>query len=145
MLCSWELGLPTKKRRKRYGSIAVEAEDEDEDALDTDDEEESRDEIDSTDLDDLTKRPLAKASTRNRSSHPSNASKSRSYSVSSSNGTTKPEADDATNGLPLEEQWEVDDEAVNRLSSPPTTKFRQCVQSHTDVSIISLSPLRQER
>lgn len=145
LLCSWELGLPTKKRRKRYGSIAVEAEDEDEDALDTDDEEESRDEIDSTDLDDLTKRPLAKASTRNRSSHPSNASKSRSYSVSSSNGTTKPEADDATNGLPLEEQWEVDDEAVNRLSSPPTTKFRQCVQSHTDVSIISLSPLRQER
>jgi hypothetical protein len=44
--------------------------------------------------------------------------------------------------LPLEEQWEVDDEAVDRLSSPPVNKFRQCVQSHTDVSSLHRLSIR---
>ncbi|GAA5947003.1 hypothetical protein JCM3765_002113 [Sporobolomyces pararoseus] len=135
LLCSWELGLPTKRRRRRYGTRSLEEEDEEDEegeedtALDTEDEDESRDVLDVADISDLSRRPVAKASTRNRESADQ---KSRTYSVSSSNGTSKPDYGGLNSTLPLEERWEVDDEAVNRLSSPPTTKFRQCVQSHTD-------------
>lgn len=135
LLCSWELGLPTKRRRKRYGSNMLDEDDDDDQeedtALDTEDEDEMRDVLDGADLADLSKRPVAKASTRNRQSFDA---KARTYSVSSSNGTSKPGRDGLVSGMPVEEQWEVDDEAVDRLSSPPVNKFRQCVQSHTDVS-----------
>ncbi|GAA5905207.1 uncharacterized protein JCM6883_006320 [Sporobolomyces salmoneus] len=130
LLCSWELGLPTKRRRRRYGMRSFD-EDDDEDGeeavrTESEDEDESRDLLDVPDISDLSRRPVAKASTRIEGSQDS---KARSHSMSSSNGTSRP---DENSGLALEERWEVDDEAVNRLSSPPTSKFRQCVQSHTD-------------
>ncbi|GAA5922447.1 uncharacterized protein JCM15063_003305 [Sporobolomyces koalae] len=139
LLCSWELGLPTKRRRRRYGSKVLDDkddddeddDDEDETALETDDDEEAmKDEIDAVDLADLTRRPLAKASTQKQGSR--TGVKNRTYSAASSSGTTKPEGPGGNSTFPIEEQWEIDHEAADRLSAPPVNKFRQCVQSHTD-------------
>ncbi|GJN91586.1 hypothetical protein Rhopal_004609-T1 [Rhodotorula paludigena] len=75
LLCSWELNLPTKKRRRPYGRNRPE--DDEEVALDSDD-------------------------------------------------------DDVAIVSDPPDQWEIDDDAVRRLSSPPKARFRQCIQSHTD-------------
>lgn len=102
LLCSWELNLPTKRRKRAYGRASADgAEDDDEDAVDSDDEEGAR----------LIQQ------------------KPRTMSASSA-ATTKQNTPGAH--LPLQDRWEVDAEAVRLQSSPPKAKFRQCIQSHTD-------------
>ncbi|GAA6061678.1 hypothetical protein JCM10212_005970 [Sporobolomyces blumeae] len=132
LLCSWELDLPSKRRRRRYGSREPDDDDEGENAIDTDDEGDGDvDGLEMDDLTDLTKRPLAAASTRKNSSHQSKSA--RAVSMSSSNGTTRaPGLTQEGGELPLEERWQVDEDALNRLAAAPKAKFRQCVQSHTD-------------
>lgn len=104
LLCSWELGLPTKRRKRAYGRASPEDgddDDEDEDALDSDDDDGAL----------LVQH------------------KPRTMSASSA-ATTK----QATPGshLPVQDRWEVDADAVLQQGAPPKAKFRQCIQSHTD-------------
>ncbi|GAA5958591.1 hypothetical protein JCM21900_003989 [Sporobolomyces salmonicolor] len=134
LLCSWELGLPSKRRRRRYGVMELE---EGEDAVDSGEDDEREDDVEPSEqaeLNDLGRRSTLKVSTRTSGSRTAGSSATRRASVSSTS-TTKQESrpeEPAEAQLPVEEQWEVDNEAVKRLSSPPKARFRQCVQSHTD-------------
>ncbi|GAA5914203.1 hypothetical protein JCM8208_001517 [Rhodotorula glutinis] len=104
LLCSWELGLPTKRRKRAYGRASPE---------DGDDDDEGEDALDSDDDDGAL---LVQH-------------KPRTMSASSA-ATTK----QATPGshLPVQDRWEVDADAVLQQGAPPKAKFRQCIQSHTD-------------
>lgn len=125
LLCSWECSLPTKRRRRGYGTQPEVDEDagSDSDLDDSDDERQTVPAMDKLKLNDLGNRPVSVASTRNRSPMPSGARPRRDSSTS----TTK---DDS---LPVEERWEIDAERVQSAPAPKST-FRQAVQSHTDVS-----------
>lgn len=130
LLCSWELGLPTKRRRRAYGRR-----DPDEDANDSDSDFDASDgeretvaAMDQLGLDDLGRRPVSVASRRRSSSRTSGARPRRDSSMTR-DGRREGAGDDS---LPIEERWEVD---VDRLKTSPAPKstFRQALQSHTDV------------
>ncbi|GAA6023731.1 hypothetical protein JCM10207_000238 [Rhodosporidiobolus poonsookiae] len=138
LLCSWDLGLPTRSRKGAYGRRETDDDDDSSSSGDEavtsgdDDDREGTEAVGALELDDLGTRTLARGGGGRRAS---TVSKRRSMSGSST-ATTKqglrPALSSATNGLPFQDRWEVDDEAVRRLSSPPKAKFHQCIQSHTD-------------
>ncbi|GAA5850251.1 hypothetical protein JCM8547_001061 [Rhodosporidiobolus lusitaniae] len=130
LLCSWELGLPTKRRRRRYGEREPEDENAsaDESADTSEDEEKTgRDElVAQLELGDLNARTLSGGGKVPRIRAP----KRRESSSSAATATRADSDQDGT--LSVQERWEVDDDALKRMSGPPKAKFRQCIQSHTD-------------
>lgn len=140
LLCSWELGLPTKRRKRAYG-----VRDPDEDAMDLRDDsdsdlEASEDEFteasataNGLNLNGLGRRPVSIASQRQHSSK--NAPKPRRSSSMASTATQRGNKSEEAiyPHLPLEDRFEVDTDRL-RSGPVPTSKFRQCIQSHTDVS-----------
>ncbi|KDE04039.1 hypothetical protein MVLG_05540 [Microbotryum lychnidis-dioicae p1A1 Lamole] len=143
LLCSWELDLPVKKRRKRYGQPTVDLEDDDYDELgsgsDDDDEREAERRRDPTEsetngileLDDLDRlnRSVSVQEAQNRARSDSIRRGSHA-SASTARGAKAPAENGVNEALPIEERWEIDDERLN--NSPRPSHFRQCIQSHTD-------------
>lgn len=134
LLCSWELGLPTKRRRGGYGRRDVDDDanelDSDSDADVSDGERETVAAMDQLDLDQLGKRPMSVAS-RRRPSYQNGSARPRRGSSTST--TKKPgRAEETDMSLPVEERWEIDAERAKHSS--PRSSFRQALQSHTDVS-----------
>ncbi|GAA6032860.1 hypothetical protein JCM8097_000833 [Rhodosporidiobolus ruineniae] len=130
LLCSWELGLPTRRRKKHYGQSEEDEEDSSADeAVDSADEDDAE-AVGALELDDLESRPVANKA------KPRRASSQRRRASGSSTATTKQfdrRGSAATaEALPVSERWEVDPDAVENLKDPPKAKFRQCIQSHTD-------------
>lgn len=134
LVCAWELDLPTKRRKRRYGRSSVEEEPYDSESSGSDEEvlqRSRRETSDPLDLDDLGTRTVSVSSRR----------KLRADAV----GGRRNNSRDARRGvkveeqepIPLEEKWEVDDERVKSMV-PPSAKFRQCIQSHTDVGSLVL-------
>ena len=134
LLCSWELGLPTKRRKVGYGRRDWDEDanelDSDSDADMSDGERETSAAMDQLSLDELGKRPVSVAS-RQRPSYQNGSSRPRR---GSSISTTKKvgRGAEVDNSLPVEERWEVDGERAKHAS--PRSTFRQALQSHTDVS-----------
>lgn len=136
LLCSWELDLPTKRRRRGYGRRATEDDavdlraESDSDGSD-DDMMEASAATNGLDLDGLGRRPLSAVSQRRQSAK----SGPRPRRASSRTSAFMPgfEDEEAATTLPIEDRYQVDDERLKSGPSP-TTKFRQCIQSHTDVS-----------
>ncbi|GAA5976777.1 hypothetical protein JCM11641_000868 [Rhodosporidiobolus odoratus] len=127
LLCSWELGLPTKRRRRRYGQVDPEEEDSDESDSS---EEEGDDDALAGSLD------LTGTGPRNRLGTVPAPTGPKRRSSSSSAATTRQVGGSGASGqeeeVPMQDQWEVDEEAMKRSDSPPKTRFRSCIQSHTD-------------
>lgn len=132
LLCSWELGLPTKRRRRAYGrrDPDEDANDSDSDLDASDGERETVAAMDHLGLDDLGKRPVSVASRRRTSSRASGARPRRESSTSTTKDGGREGAGD--DSLSIEDRWEVDAERVQNSPSPKST-FRQALQSHTDV------------
>ncbi|SCV71380.1 BQ2448_2968 [Microbotryum intermedium] len=140
LLCSWELDLPVKKRRKRYGQPTVDPEDDDYDQLgggsDDDVEAERRDPTESEengilDLDDLDSLNRSVSVQEAQKRARSDSFRRGSYTSASAAREAKGSAENGVNeALPVEERWEIDDERLN--SNPRSSRFRQCIQSHTD-------------
>ncbi|KAM0793263.1 hypothetical protein ACM66B_000725 [Microbotryomycetes sp. NB124-2] len=124
LLCSWELDLATRRRKRRYGTTG------DNDLITSDllngdvsDDQDSEfaSSINHLNLDGLPRQPR-KSFGSSTSGAVANSYSARPRKVSD------PAYDPA---IPLEERWEVDDEAM-RSGAKPTSRFRQCIQSHTD-------------
>lgn len=123
LVCSWELGLPTKRRKRRYGRSFAQEEGYDSESSGSDGEVQQsfRSETsDPLDLDDLGTRTVSVGSRRKLGARTSSGDARRGAKV------------EDQELIPLEERWEVDDERVKSMV-PPSAKFRQCIQSHTDV------------
>ena len=126
LLCSWELGMPTKRRRHSYGQMDLDDLDEDEEALDVDDD----------NPDELGLGPVGALELEGVGAPPQSSmanGKRRSLSTSTAKANRPDLAGSASNSaLPLQHLWEIDTEALGQLPSAPRASFRQCVQSHTD-------------
>jgi WD repeat-containing protein 48 len=138
LLCSWELGLPTKRRKRRYGRSREPDDDANELRVNSDSDGEGSDRegertavVNALELEDLGTRTVSVASR----SKARRGTRPRRGSSASASTTKRSGRQDEAQGehLPVEERWEVDDERVKGLHPSPSAKFRQCVQSHTDV------------
>ncbi|KAK4054919.1 hypothetical protein OIV83_000843 [Microbotryomycetes sp. JL201] len=120
LLCSYELGLPTKRRKRRYGSAAADSDD----LMTTDDlangpgdmsdaESDISTSLNHLNLDGLPKHPR------------------KSFGVSSGVRPRKVSDTLCDPDIPLEQRWEVDSVALES-GTKPQSRFRQCIQSHTD-------------
>ncbi|BGP04746.1 hypothetical protein JCM10049v2_000548 [Rhodotorula toruloides] len=118
LLCSWELGLPTKARRRPYGRGDLEDEE---------------DLADSDDFDDVV---AATSALELEGVEPRRPSKARAFSTSTAATGRLSLRNGQTNGdsppIPHQDRWQIDEDALKRLSSPPKARFHQCIQSHTD-------------
>ncbi|GAA5887701.1 hypothetical protein JCM6882_001502 [Rhodosporidiobolus microsporus] len=133
LLCSWELGLPTRRRRKPYGQPDSEEEEDssDDEALDSENEDQEGNEpVGALELEDLGSRTLSPTS-KARPFGQKKRSPSGSSTATRKQGDRRGSADTAAAGLPVQDRWEVDTEAAETVA-PPSAKFRQCIQSHTD-------------
>jgi len=145
LLSSWELGLPTRRRKRAYGRGKAES-DSDSDG-DSDDGDISNDKIDlDLDLDGLGNRPVSVAAARKQlavgsTGRPRAASGASAVSGASGKRTSPINVE-------FESTWEIDDDRLRQMHNTPKAKFRQCIQSHTDVStpsIASSSSARSQR
>ncbi|GAA5883735.1 hypothetical protein JCM3774_001666 [Rhodotorula dairenensis] len=131
LLCSWELGLPTKRRRRSYGQVDPDDLDEDEDALDVG---EDDDDDDDDAVDELG--PVGALELEGVGAPPQSSfanAKHRSFSTSTTKAKRPgPDRFASNSALPLQHRWEIDSEVLGQLPSAPRASFRQCVQSHTD-------------
>lgn len=134
LVCGWELGLPTKRRRRAYGRPHAGAgrAGSDSESSGSDGEEGEgyrRESVDQLDLEGLGPRTVSNGSRRRLTRNA--GSKGRR---DSSTGTARDtRATYQLDPLPVEQRWQVDDDRI-KASAAPQAKFRQCVQSHTDVS-----------
>lgn len=144
LLCSWELGLPTRRRKRAYGRAPAES-DSDSDPEGEDNPDYSTDKLD-VELEGLGSRPVSVAAARKRLSLAKTGGRPRAASGASTR-TNNSGLRTRPNQVEFEATWEIDHERLNRLPQPPKAKFRQCIQSHTDVSIprtrILRFPIRQ--
>lgn len=139
LLTSWELGLPAKRRKVKYGKERFQSEDEGgrnsraSSLFDyAREEDESDDEIgegllsNSVEImDDLG--TSAFSSKNGLASRRSKEYGRRTSTTSTTKLEEKPEE------LPTEESWQVDDERMKSMGgNVGSAKFRQCLQSHTD-------------
>ncbi|KAL8278770.1 hypothetical protein RQP46_008839 [Phenoliferia psychrophenolica] len=153
LVSSWELGLPTRRRKTRYGQSSPQqrnggppgsrssaqdhASDDSDSSLSDDGSDEDRDRARRDvpaheDLDRLGSRTVSVSSRkrlRRDASGGSGAGAAHARRDSSADTTTR--FNISNDQLPLEDRWEVDPDRI--LGSPaPPAKFRQCIQSHTD-------------
>lgn len=151
LVSSWELGLPTRRRRARYGHESSArggrerrgdgSDDSDSSLSDDQDDEDDRTGRDADldpDLEGVGRRTVSVGSRKRlrRESGPAGARRD-----SSADTATRVSVGHST--LPLEDRWEVDPDRVLAEPAPPA-KFRQCIQSHTDVRrciLVSQHPL----
>ncbi|BGP12717.1 hypothetical protein JCM10213_008855 [Rhodosporidiobolus nylandii] len=128
LLCSWELGMPTKRRRRKYGRLEPEDEDSSGDeAVSSAGEDEDSEPVGALELDGTGPRTFSS------SAQPRGAPKRTMSSSSAATTRQLATGERLSEGeLPLQERWEVDEDAVEAWSEPPKAKFRQCIQSHTD-------------
>lgn len=141
LVCSWELGMPSKKRRFRYGREPVSRNDYDSessasaDGDDDDDDEEEEEEVLRRTHESLGEEELNGGEFGNLPP-PGRWRKSSGGRRSRSESTRRPFPREGMGEepivIPVEERWEVDDERIKSIP-PPSARFRQCVQSHTDV------------
>lgn len=131
LVCSWELGLPTKRRRHRYGKSNLREEEESGSDDDTSDSEVEgkgdrwrSDAVDSSYLNELDPELVGSIGRKSRG-----FKGRRNSSSHTTRGLEKEEP--FSDSIPLEERYEVDDTRTKNAPLP-TTRFRQCVQSHTD-------------
>ncbi|GAA5835256.1 hypothetical protein JCM11251_006661 [Rhodosporidiobolus azoricus] len=131
LLCSWELGLPTKRRRRQYGEADSDEEECREQEGEDSEDENSDQAVGALELENLGARPQLKSGGAGKSGiiqrRPSGSS-----AATTTQGKRRASAGTAEGGLPVQDRWEVDNEAVDRLDQPPRAKFLQCIQSHTD-------------
>lgn len=139
LVCSWELGLPTKRRRHRYGTskpvdsrhIDHDSDSGNESASSGSDRERKDSRrvplaatVEQPDLEGLGLRAISLKAKKNL--------RLRIPRRDSSADTRRPNrAEDFPFDMELEDRWEIDDERVQN-SAVPKARFRQCLQSHTD-------------
>lgn len=120
LLCSWELGLPTKPRRRPYGRGDLDEDEEDFAGADDD-------------FDDVV---AATSALELEGVEPRRPRKVRAFSTSTTATTRQSFRNGQTNvdspPIPHQDRWQIDEDALERLSSPPKARFHQCIQSHTD-------------
>lgn len=135
LLCSWELGLPTRRRKRAYGRAPAESDSDSDSGLDGEgDAGYSTDRLE-VEVDGVGNRPVSVAAARKRLSLAKAGGRARASSAGSgqtdnSGQRTRPK------DVEFEATWEIDDERLRQMPQPPKAKFRQCIQSHTDVSPI---------
>ncbi|KAK4058019.1 hypothetical protein OIO90_000758 [Microbotryomycetes sp. JL221] len=138
LLCSWELNLPTKRRRRRYGSSAELDNPIDQDDFvangalseDSDDNDGIPHALNELNLDGLPREPRKSFGVETSSG--SGGGILRSSRRSSESKRNRAVSEDALcdPDIPLEERWQVDQDKLDTVK--PKSKFRQCIQSHTD-------------
>lgn len=138
LICSWELGLPTKRRKKSYGKSNDLNGDKDElssdEYSDNSDIESKRisnnrwkrEDLDPLDLGDLKLPGSGLGSGKKFKEF--NKSR-RDSSTHTTRGLEREEP--FLDSIAVEDRYEVDDTRIKTLPVP-TARFRQCVQSHTD-------------
>lgn len=131
LLCSWELGLPTKRRKRAYGRAPAES-DSDSGSDGEDDPDYSTDKLE-LELEGLGNRPVSVAAARKQLSARKTGARPRAHSAASARTNTSGQRT-RPKDVEYEATWEIDDDRLRQLPEPPKAKFRQCIQSHTDVS-----------
>lgn len=138
LVCGWELGLPTKRRWKAYGKPHPSGgrragSDSESSGSDGEVGDGYRGEtVDQLDLEGLGPRTVS-ISSRRKLARGAGAKRRDSSSNTARNTKEGHQLDP----LPVEHRWQVDDDRM-KMWTAPKAKFRQCVQSHTDVSTESL-------
>ncbi|KAK4699804.1 WD repeat-containing protein 48, partial [Phenoliferia sp. Uapishka_3] len=138
LVSSWELGLETRRRRKRYGDKSDQSvgrhterhansdtEGDDTDSSISDDDSDTH-ERNSLDLQGLGSRTISIGSRKRLRREANAAAPGRD---SSTDTATKLNA--VNEMMAVEDRWEVDPDKIHSKGAPPA-RFRQCIQSHTD-------------
>ncbi|KAM0745659.1 WD40 repeat-like protein [Meredithblackwellia eburnea MCA 4105] len=140
LVSSWELGLPTRRRRKRYGHSSPSAsngttggqgsESDSDSASDRDDDEEDEPTPYRNGGVRMSLNEMAEGRKVSNGTVPRRP-KARSTSRARRDSSTDTARLLANEQLPIEDRWEVDHDRLKSNTAPPA-KFRQCIQSHTD-------------